>query len=59
MDALAVTEVFRRRLLLRLHKAERLTERFMQNLLSGPPVDAAEIASMEVQARYITRHSNL
>ena len=58
-------EVFRRILLLRLHKAERLSERFMHNLLSwvhpgfsvyaGPPVDAAEIASMESQARYITR----
>jgi hypothetical protein len=65
LDASAVTEVFRRMLLLRLHKAERLSESFMQNLLSwvhpgfsvyaGPPVDAAEIASMESQARYITR----
>jgi hypothetical protein len=65
LEASAVTEVFRRMLLLRLHKGERLTERFMQNLLSwvhsgfsvyaGPPVNAAEIASMEVQARYITR----
>ena len=52
-------------LLLRLHQAERLSESFMQNLLSwvhsgfsvyaGPPVDAAEIASLESQARYITR----
>jgi hypothetical protein len=58
-------EVFRRMLLQHLHKAERLSESFMQNLLSwvhsgfsvyaGPPVDAAEIASMESQARYITR----
>ena len=65
LDASAVMEVFRRILLLRLHKAERLSESFMQNLLSwvhpgfsvyaGPPVDAAEIASIESQARYITR----
>jgi hypothetical protein len=58
-------QVFRRMLLLRLHKAERLTESFMHNLLSwahpgfsvyaGPPVEAAEIASLESQARYITR----
>jgi hypothetical protein len=34
LDASAVTEVFRRMLLLRLHKAERLSESFMQNLLS-------------------------
>ena len=56
-------EVFRRILLLRLHKAERLSERFMHNLLSwvhpgfsvyaGPRADAAEIPSMESQARYI------
>jgi hypothetical protein len=61
LDVSAVTEVFRRMLLLRLHKAERLSESFMQNLFSwvhpgfsvyaGPPVDAAEIASMESQAR--------
>ena len=65
LDASAVMEAFRRMLLLRLHKAERLSESFMQNLLSwvhsgfsvyaGPPVDAAEIASLESQARYITR----
>jgi hypothetical protein len=58
-------QVFRRMLLLRLHKAERLSESFMHNLLSwmhpgfsvyaGPPVEAAEIASLESQARYITR----
>jgi len=64
-DASAVMEVFRRILLLRLHKAERLAESFMHNLLSwvhpgfsvyaGPRVDAAEIASIESQARYITR----
>jgi hypothetical protein len=65
LDASAVMEAFRRMLLLRLHRAERLSESFMQNLLSwvhsgfsvyaGPPVDAAEIASLESQARYITR----
>ncbi|MBN1566281.1 MAG: transposase [Acidobacteria bacterium] len=65
LDASAVMEVFRRLLLLRLHRAERLSESFMNNLLSwvhpgfsvyaGPPVDAAETASMESQARYITR----
>ena len=58
-------EAFRRMLLLRLHQAERLSESFMQNLLSwihpgfsvdgGPPVDAAEIAALESQARYVTR----
>jgi hypothetical protein len=65
LDASAVMEVFRRILLLRLHQAERLSESFMNNLLSwvhpgfsvyaGPPVDAARIASIESQARYITR----
>ena len=65
LDASAVMEAFRRMLLLRLHQAERLSESFMQNLLSwvhpgfsvyaGPPVDAAEIAALESQARYITR----
>ena len=65
LDASAAMEAFRRMLLLRLHQAERLSESFMQNLLSwvhpgfsvyaGPPVDAAEIASLESQARYITR----
>jgi hypothetical protein len=58
-------EAFRRMLLLRLHQAERLSESFMQNLLSwvhpgfsvyaGPPVDTAEIAALESQDRYITR----
>jgi len=65
LDAAAVCPLFRRLLLLRLHQAERLTESLMQNLLSwvhpgfsvyaGAPVDAAESASMESQARYITR----
>ena len=58
-------EVFRRRLLERLHKAERLSESFMRNLLSwvhpgfsvfaGPPIEAAALTSLESQARYITR----
>jgi hypothetical protein len=65
LDTSAVMELFRRLLLLRLHQAERLTKSFMQNLLSwvhpgfsvyaGPPVEAGEIASLESQARYITR----
>jgi hypothetical protein len=65
LDASAVMQLFRRLLLLRLHKAERLSQSFMQNLLSwahpgfsvfaGPPVEAAEIAALESQARYITR----
>jgi hypothetical protein len=65
LDASAAMEVFRRMFLQRLHKAERLSESFMQNLLSwvhpgftvyaGPPVDASEIALLESQARYITR----
>jgi hypothetical protein len=65
LDASAVMQLFRRLLLQRLHQAERLSESFMQNLLSwghsgfsvyaGPPVEAAEIASLESQARYITR----
>ena len=65
LDASAVMQLFRRLLLLRLHQAERLSESFMQNLLSwvhpgfsvfaGPPVQASEIASLESQARYITR----
>jgi hypothetical protein len=52
-------------LLMQLPKAERLSESFMHNLLScvhsgfsvyaGPPVDAAEIVSLESQARYIAR----
>ena len=64
-DASVVMEVFRRLLLQRLHKAERLSGSFMQNLLScvhpgfsvyaGPPAHAADIASIESQARYITR----
>jgi hypothetical protein len=65
LDASAVMQLFRRLLLLRLHQKERLSESFMHNLLSwvhpgfsvyaGPPVHAAQAASMESQARYITR----
>ena len=64
-DPAAVMELFRRLLVERLHRAERLSESFMQNLLSwvhpgfsvfaGPPVEAAASASLEIQARYITR----
>jgi hypothetical protein len=65
LDTSAVMQVFRRLLLVRLHQAERLSESFMHNLLSwvhpgfsvyaGPPVEAAAMASLESQARYITR----
>jgi hypothetical protein len=65
LDPAAVMEVFRRLFLQRLHRAERLSESFMHNLLSwvhpgfsvyaGPPVEAAAMASLESQARYITR----
>jgi hypothetical protein len=65
LDAAAVYEVFRRLLLARLHARERLSERFMQNLLSwvhpGFSVFAGEALSpedpeqLERLARYITR----
>jgi hypothetical protein len=65
LDTAAVMQVFRRLLLQRLHQAERLSDSFMHNLLSwvhpgfsvfaGPPVEAAALASLESQARYITR----
>lgn len=65
LDAYAVTEVFRRLLLKRLHQAERLSETFMNSLLSwvhsgfsvfaGPPVEAGEISTLESQAGYIAR----
>jgi hypothetical protein len=61
----AVMEVFRRLFLERLHRVQRLSESFMHNLLSwvhpgfsvfaGPPVEAAALASLESQGRYITR----
>jgi hypothetical protein len=65
LDTAAVMQVFRRLLLQRLHEAERLSESFMHTLLSwvhpgfsvfaGPPVEPAALASLESQARYITR----
>jgi len=65
LDAAAVMEVFRRMLLQRLHQAERLSESFMHNLLSGvhpgfsliagPPVEAGALTSLESQASYVTR----
>ena len=64
-DPAAVMDVLRRLFLERLHRAERLSESFMHNLLScvhpgfsvfaGPPVDGAALASLECQGRYITR----
>jgi len=65
LDASAIMQLFRRRLLLGLHRAKRISESFMRNLLSwvhpgfsvyaGPPAEAAQIASVESQARYVTR----
>jgi hypothetical protein len=65
LDSSVVAEVFRRLLLKRLHQAERLSETFMNNLLSwvhsgfsvfaGPPVEAGDTATLELQARYISR----
>ena len=64
-DPAAVMQIFRRLFLQRLHRAERLSETFMHNLLSwvhpgfsvfaGPPVDGAAVATLESQSRYITR----
>ena len=64
-DTAAVCELFRRLLLRRLHQEERLSERFMENLLSwvhpGFSVFAGESLSpqdpeqLERLARYITR----
>jgi hypothetical protein len=60
-----VLQVFRRLWLRRLHEAERLSEAFMNNLLSwvhpgfsvfaGPPVQPGAPESLESQARYIAR----
>jgi hypothetical protein len=65
LDTTVVLEVFRRLWLRRLHQAERLSEAFMNNLLSwvhpgftvfaGPPVEAGNLESLESQARYIAR----
>lgn len=65
LDTTVVLEVFRRLWLRRLHQAERLSEAFMNNLLSwvhpgftvfaGPPVAAGNLESLESQARYIAR----
>jgi len=65
LDTTAVLEVFRRLWLHRLHQAERLSEAFMNNLLSwvhpgfsvfaGPPVQIGAPESLESQARYIAR----
>jgi len=64
-DTAAVMEVFRRLFLERLHRAERLSETFMRNLLSwvhpgfsvfaGPALDGVAVTSLESQSRYITR----
>jgi hypothetical protein len=58
-------EVFRRLLLKRLHQAERLSEAFLNNMLSwvhsgfsvyaGPPVEAGDSITLELKARYISR----
>ncbi len=65
LDTAAVMEVFRRLLLGRLHRAGRLSDHFVRNLLSwvhpgfsvfaAPSVDGAAATSLESQARYITR----
>lgn len=65
LDTGAVGELFRRMLLARLHQAERLSERFRDQLLSwvhpgfsvfaGPAVEPTAVESLESQARYITR----
>jgi hypothetical protein len=62
--AFAVTRLLRSLLLVRLQQVERLSESFMQNILTwvlpgisvyaGSPVHAAKIAFVETQARYIT-----
>jgi hypothetical protein len=56
LDTTAILEVFRRLLLRRLHEAERLSEAFMDNLLSwvhpgfsvfaGPSVEPTEVGSL-------------
>ena len=65
LDTNTILQVFRRLLLRRLREAERLSEAFMDKLLSwvhpgfsvfaGPAVDPTELGSLESQARYIAR----
>jgi len=65
LDTAAVCELFRHLLLRRLHQQERLSERFMDTLLSwvdpgfsvfaGEPVSAGDSERLERLARYITR----
>jgi hypothetical protein len=65
LDTAAVCELFRRLLLARLHQQERLSERFMENLLSwvhprfsvfaGEPLSAEDAGQLERLARYVTR----
>ena len=65
LDSKTVEEVFRRLLLVRLHQAERLSEGFMQRLLSWSPsgfsvfaeqlVAAHDTQRLERLARYMTR----
>ena len=65
LDTAAVCELFRRLLLRRLHEQERLSERFMENLLSwvhpgfsvfaGEPLSPQDPGQLERLARYITR----
>ena len=65
LDTAAICEVFRRLLLRRLHAAQRLSERFMDNLLAwvhpgfsvfaGPPISPEDRQQLEQLARYIAR----
>jgi len=65
LDTSTIVELFRRLLLRRLHEAERLSEAFMDKLLSwvhpgfsvfaGSPVQPEAAESLESQARYIAR----
>src|SRR5213083_1345112 len=65
LDTAAVCELFRHLLLRRLHKEERLSERFMENLLSwvhpgfsvfaGEPLSPEDAGQLERLARYVTR----
>ena len=65
LDPSTVMELFRRLLPERLHQAERLSQRFRDQLSSwvhpgfsvfaGPAVEPTAVDSLESQARYITR----